>query len=45
MIQLLEEQQEQKINNVTEEIILYSFLGIFIIFIVDSFVRIGTYVR
>ena len=45
MIHLLEEQQDQRINNVTEEIILYSFLGIFIIFIVDSFARSGKYIR
>jgi hypothetical protein len=45
MIHLLEEQQDQKTNNVTEEIILYSFLGIFIIFVVDSFARVGKYVR
>jgi hypothetical protein len=45
MINLLEEQQEQKTNNVTEEVILYSFLGIFIIFVVDSFARVGKYVR
>jgi len=32
MINLLEEQQDEKTNNVTEEVILYSFLGIFIIF-------------
>ena len=45
MINLLEQQQDEKTNNVTEEVILYSFLGIFIIFIVDSFVRVGKYVR
>lgn len=45
MISLLEEQQDEKTNNVTEELILYSFLGIFIIFLVDSFVRVGKYVR
>jgi hypothetical protein len=45
MINLLEEKQDEKTNNVTEEIILYSFLGIFIIFIVDSFARVGKYVR
>jgi len=45
MINLLEEQQDQKTGNVTEEVVLYSFLGIFIIFIVDSFVRVGKYVR
>jgi hypothetical protein len=45
MINLLEEQQDQKTGNVTEEVVLYSFLGVFIIFIVDSFVRVGKYVR
>ena len=45
MIHLLEEHQDEKTNNVTEEVILYSFLGIFIIFIVDSFARVGKYVR
>jgi len=45
MINLLEDQQDEKTNNVTEEVILYSFLGIFMIFIVDSFARIGKYVR
>jgi hypothetical protein len=45
MIHLLEEQQDERTNNVTEEVVLYSFLGIFIIFIADSFVRIGKYVR
>ena len=45
MINLLEEKQDERTNNVTEEVVLYSFLGIFIIFIVDSFSRIGKYVR
>ena len=45
MINLLEEQQDEKTSNVTEEIILYSFLGIFMIFIVDSFARVGKYTR
>ena len=45
MISLLEDQQDEKTNNVTEEVILYSFLGIFIIFIVDSFAKVGKYVR
>jgi hypothetical protein len=45
MINLLEEQQDQKTDNVTEEVVLYSFLGIFIIFVVDSFARVGKYVR
>ena len=45
MISLLEERQDEKTNNVTEEVVLYSFLGIFIIFIADTFVRAGKYVR
>ena len=45
MIHILEEQQDQKTGHVTEEIILYSFLGIFIIFVIDSFARAGKYVR
>jgi hypothetical protein len=45
MIHLLEEKQDERTNNVTEEVILYSFLGIFIIFIVDSFTRVGKYSR
>ena len=45
IITLLEEQQDQRTNHVTEEIVLYSFLGVFMIFIVDSFVRVGKYVR
>jgi len=45
MINLLEEQQDEKTNNVTEEVVLYCFLGVFIIFIVDSFAKVGKYVR
>ena len=45
MINLLEEQQDQKTNSVTEEVVLYSFLGVFMIFIVDSFARVGKYTR
>ena len=45
MINLLEDQQDERTNNVTEEVVLYSFLGIFIIFVVDSFARVGKYIR
>ena len=45
MINLLEEKKDERTNNVTEEVVLYSFLGIFIIFVVDSFARVGKYVR
>jgi hypothetical protein len=45
MITLLEDQQDERTDNVTEEVVLYSFLGIFIIFIADTFVKAGKYVR
>jgi hypothetical protein len=45
MINLLEDQQDERTGSVTEEIVLYSFLGIFVIFVADSFVRVGKYVR
>jgi hypothetical protein len=45
MINLLEDQQDERTNNVTEEVVLYSFLGVFIIFVVDSFARVSKYVR
>ena len=45
MVHLLEEQQNEKTNNITEEFILYTFLGVFIIFVVDSFSRSGKYSR
>lgn len=45
MIHLLEESKDEKTNNVIEEVVLYSFLGIFIIFLVDSFTKVGKYVR
>ena len=45
ILHLLEEQSEEKTNYIIEELILYVFLGIFIIFVLDSFVRAGKYVR
>lgn len=45
ILHLLQQQQEQRTENVTEEIILYSFFGIFIIYLVDSFKRVGKYTR
>lgn len=45
MVHLLENQQNEKTDNITEEFILYTFLGVFIIFIVDSFARTGKYTR
>jgi hypothetical protein len=45
MIHLLEQQHNEKTSNITEEFILYTFLGVFIIFVVDSFARVGKYIR
>ena len=45
MIHLLEAQQNEKTANITEEFILYIFLGVFVIFVVDSFTKTGKYVR
>lgn len=45
IISLLEDQRDEKTGHVTEELVLYCFLGVFIIFIVDSFARAGKYVR
>ena len=45
MIHLLEQQQHEKTNNITEEFILYTMLGVFIIYVVDSFARSGKYIR
>ena len=45
VIHLLEEEKDSKTNNVTEELVLYMFLGVFVIFIVDSFARVSKYTR
>lgn len=45
IIHLLEEQHNEKTNHITEELILYLFLGIFIIFVLDSFARASKYTR
>ncbi len=42
---ILEELQLEKTSNITEELILYTFLGVFVIFVVDSFARVGKYHR
>ena len=44
LINLLEEQKGQKTTYVTEELILYTFLGIFIIFVLDNFTKFATVV-
>ena len=45
MIHLLEDQKDEKMGGITEEIVLYCFLGVFIIFVLDSFAKVGKYVR
>jgi len=45
VIHLLEEQKDDKTSRVSEEVMLYFFLGIFVIFIVDSFTKLGKYTR
>lgn len=45
IISLLEEKQDEKTETVFEELILYLFLGFIVIYIIDSFVRVGKYVR
>lgn len=45
MISLLEEQKDAKTQHVAEEVVMYSFLGVFMIFIADSFSKVGKYAR
>jgi hypothetical protein len=45
MIHMLENMEMEKTANITEEFVLYSFTGIFIIFVLDSFLKTGKYVR
>ena len=45
VVHMLEEQQDEKTQSITEEIILYTFLGIFVIFVVDSFSKATKYKR
>ena len=42
---LLEEQRRERTHHVSEELAMYSFLGVFMIFIVDSFTKVGRYAR
>lgn len=45
VVHMLEEQQDQKTGSITEEMVLYMFLGVFVIFVVDSFSKTGKYHR
>jgi hypothetical protein len=41
IIHMLEQKKDEKTGHVIEELILYCFIGIFIIFVVDTFARSG----
>ncbi len=45
IIKMFEEQKDIKTNQKNEEVVLYCFLGIFVIYVLDSFVSIGKYKR
>jgi hypothetical protein len=45
ILHILEEEHEEKNSYITEELILYLFLGIFIIYVLDNFVKVGKYKR
>jgi hypothetical protein len=45
ILYLLEEDKNDQNHLITEELILYVFLGVFIIYVLDSFVKAGKYVR
>ena len=45
MIYLLEQQKKEKNKHTTEEFVLYSLLGVFVIYVADSFARSGRYIR
>lgn len=45
LIKMMEQQKDTNVQYLTEEIVLYGFFGVFIIYVVDSFTRVGKYVR
>jgi hypothetical protein len=45
ILHLLEQQKDTRTDNITEELILYLFLGVFVIFSIDSFAKVGKYTR
>ena len=45
LMEMLEEQSEIRTSKKNEEIVLYCFLGIFTIYVLDSFATIGKYSR
>ena len=45
MVHMLEGLEGEKTDNIMEEFILYTFLGVFVIFVLDSFSRTAKYTR
>ena len=45
IIHMLKDNEQGKSGYVIEELILYCFLGIFMIYVIDSFVKVGKYTR
>ena len=45
MIHLLEDQTKEKTNHSLEEFVMFSLVGVFIIYVLDSFSRTGKYTR
>lgn len=45
LITMMEQNQMEKTSNITEEFILYTFLGVFVVFVIDSFSRAAKYTR
>jgi hypothetical protein len=45
MIHLLEDQKNEKTNHTLEEFVMFTMVGVFIIYVLDSFSRSGRYVR
>lgn len=45
MIHLLEELKVEKTDNVMEEFVMFSMLGVFVIFVLDSFSKTAKYIR
>ncbi len=45
LLEMFEEQREIRTGKKTEEVVLFTFLGLFTIYVLDSFVSIGKYSR
>jgi hypothetical protein len=45
IIHMLEENRQMRTENITEEMIMYFFLGFFVLYISENFVKMGKYTR